>query len=106
MLCPKRRTRLCAYFRIVTSITRRPGMPEPHYGELLRNARERSGKSIDEMAALMALSPESYNELEERDEQIIDSVSLRKVVVLGKALNVDLGEFFSSGPARPRGIVS
>ena len=66
------------------------------YARRLRDAREIAGKSIDEMAALLGISWESYNELEEDDEEITDSVSLRQLVTLSKALNFDLPEFFSS----------
>ena len=77
------------------------------YARRLREARERSGKSIDEMAALVGLSWESYNELERDDDEIIDSVSLRQIVTLSRALKIDLVEFFSSGPAKkPREGVS
>ena len=77
------------------------------YAHRLREARERSGKSIDEMASLLGLSWESYNELEEDDEEIIDSVSLQQLVTLAHALKIDLVEFFSSGPANePRESVS
>lgn len=70
------------------------------YARRLREARERSGKSIDEMAALLGISWESYNELEERDDEILDSISLRQLVTLSRALKIDLVQFFSSGPAR------
>ena len=72
------------------------------YAHRLREARERSGKSIDEMAGLLGMSWEGYNELEEDDDEIFESVSLRQVVTLGHALNLDLAEFFSSGPAKKR----
>ena len=46
------------------------GMAEPDYGKRIREARERSGKSIDEMASLLDLSWESYNDLEMFDDEM------------------------------------
>lgn len=72
----------------------------------LREARERSGKSIGEMAALLGLSRESYNDLEVYDEEIIYTLSLEELITLSKALGIDLVEFFSSGAAKPAETVS
>ena len=81
-------------------------MAEPDYGRRLREARERSGRAIDEMAALLGLSWESYNDLEAHDEEIVDSVSLRQLVTLSKALGIDIVGFFSSGAAKTAERVS
>jgi DNA-binding XRE family transcriptional regulator len=76
------------------------------YAKRLREARERSGKTIDEMAALLDLSWESYRDLEMHDDEILDSVSLQELVTLSKALGIDLVEFFSDGGAKPDDSVS
>jgi transcriptional regulator with XRE-family HTH domain len=76
-------------------------MAEADYGKRLREARERSGKSIDEMAGLMGLSWESYNDLEVYDEEMIDVLSLQELITLSKALGIDLVEFFSNGASKP-----
>ena len=76
------------------------------YPRRLREARERSGKSIGEMAALLGLSWESYRDLEMHDEEILDSVSLRQLITLSKALGIDLVEFFSNGASKPAEKVS
>lgn len=81
-------------------------MAEPDYGHRLREARERSQKSIDEMAALLDLSWESYNDLEEFDEEIINVLSLQELITLSKVLGIDLVDFFSNGASKPAESVS
>jgi len=76
------------------------------YGKRLLAARERSGKTIAEMAALLGLSWESYRDLEMFDEEILDSLSLQELVTLSKALGIDLVEFFSDGVSKPEESVS
>ena len=81
-------------------------MVEPDYGQRLREARERSGKSIDEMASLLGVSREWYNDLENFDDEITDTLSLRQLVALSKAIGVDLVDFFSNGASKPPENVS
>ena len=81
-------------------------MAEPEYGRRLREARERSGKTIDEMASLLDVSRESYNDLEVYDDEIILVLSLQELVTLSKALGIDLVEFFSNGGSKPQESVS
>jgi DNA-binding XRE family transcriptional regulator len=76
------------------------------YGQRLRAARERSGKTIDEMALLLDLSRESYYDLEVYDEDVIYTLSLQELITLSKALDFDLVEFFSNGAAKPAESVS
>ena len=61
-------------------------MAEPEYGRRVREARERSGKTIDEMASLLGISWESYNDLEVYDDEIILVLSLKELVTLGASL--------------------
>ena len=79
-------------------------MAEPEYGKRLREARERSGKTIGEMAALLGLSWESYNDLEVYDEEIVDILSLQELITLSNALGIDLVDFFSNGASKPATI--
>ena len=81
-------------------------MAEPEYGRLLREARERSGKTIEEMASLLGISWESYNDLETYDDEIILVISLEQLVTLSHALGIDLIEFFSNGAPKPAESVS
>ena len=81
-------------------------MAEPEYGRLLREARERSGKTIEEMASLLGISWESYNDLETYDDEIILVISLEQLVTLSHALGIDLVEFFSNGAPKPAESVS
>ena len=81
-------------------------MAEPDYGKRLREARERAGKGIDEMAALMGLSWAAYNDLEMFNEEITDVLSLQELITLSKALGIDLVEFFSNGASKPAETVS
>ena len=76
------------------------------YGRRLREARERSGKTIDEMAALLDLSWESYRDLEMHDDEVVLVLSLQELVTLSKALGIDLVEFFSDGAPKPEESVS
>ena len=77
-----------------------------NYARRLLDARERSGKSIGEMAALLELSRESYNDLEVYDEEILFTLSLQELITLSKALGIDLVEFFSNGSSKPAESVS
>jgi len=81
-------------------------MAEPEYGRLLREARERSGKTVDEMASLLSISRPSYYDLETYDDEIILVVSLKQLVTLSHALCIDLIEFFSNGAPKPAESVS
>ena len=81
-------------------------MVEPEYGRRLREARERSGKSVDDMASLLGISREWYFDLEDYDEEITDTVSLRQLVLLSKAIGIDLVDFFSNGAPKPVESVS
>lgn len=79
---------------------------EGDYAHRLRDAREKSGKSVVEMAALLDLSRESYNDLEVYDEEIIYTLSLQELITLSKALGIDLVEFFSNGASKREESVS
>jgi transcriptional regulator with XRE-family HTH domain len=81
-------------------------MAEPEYGRRVREARERSGKTIDEMTSLLGISWESYNDLEVYDDEIILVLSLKELVTLSHALGIDLVDFFSNGASRPAESVS
>jgi len=81
-------------------------MAEPEYGRLLREARERSGKTVDEMASLLGISRPSYYDLETYDDEIILVVSLKQLVTLSHALGINLVEFFSNGAPKPAESVS
>ena len=81
-------------------------MAEPEYGRLLREARERSGKTVDEMASLLSISRPSYYDLETYDDEIILVISLEQLVTLSHALGIDLVEFFSNGAPKPAESVS
>src|SRR5215212_2397620 len=94
----------CRCFREIG--TRRAGMAEPDYANRIREARERSGKSIDEMVSLLGLSRESYYDLEMFDDEVILVISLQELITLSKALGIDLVEFFSNGAAKPAESVS
>jgi DNA-binding XRE family transcriptional regulator len=81
-------------------------MAEPEYGRLLREARERSGKTVDEMASLLGISRPSYYDLETYDDEIILVISLKQLFTLSHALGIDLVEFFSNGAPKPAESVS
>ena len=81
-------------------------MAESEYGRRLCEARERSGKSVDEMASLLGISRESYFDLEDYDDEITNTVSLRQLVLLSKAIGIDFVEFFSNGAPKPAQSVS
>src|SRR5262249_15715817 len=81
-------------------------MPALDYAQRLRQARERSGKSIGEMAAILGISWEWYNHLEGDDEEIIDGLSLSQLMTLSQALGIDLVDFFSNGAPKPAENVS
>jgi len=75
-------------------------MAEPDYGKRLQAARERAGKGIGEMAALMGISWAAYRDLEMFDTEVTDVLSLQELITLSKALGLDLVEFFSDGASK------
>jgi transcriptional regulator with XRE-family HTH domain len=81
-------------------------MAEHDNARRIFEARERSGKTIAEMASLLDLSWESYNDLEAYDDEIIQVLSLQEVITLGNALGIDLVEFFSNGAPKPEESIS
>lgn len=78
----------------------------PDYANRLCEARERSGKSIGEMASLLGISWESYRDVEDYDDEVILVLSLQEVITLTKALGIDPVEFFSNGAPKPAESVS
>jgi|KBSMisStandDraft_5_1062788.scaffolds.fasta_scaffold270162_2 hypothetical protein len=73
---------------------------DDNYGRRLHEARERAGKSIGEMAALLGVSWEGYRDLEMFDEEVTGVLSLQQLITLSKALGIDLVEFFSDGASK------
>jgi len=69
----------------------------PGQAERLTEARESSGRDPGELAHLLGISFEAYRDLESFDEEIVDTISFRQLVVLAGAVHLDLRSFFGAG---------
>ena len=65
--------------------------------ERLAEARESSGRDPGEVAHLLGISYEAYRDLESFDEEIVDTISFRQLVLLAGAVHLDLRSFFGAG---------
>jgi transcriptional regulator with XRE-family HTH domain len=65
--------------------------------ERLTEARKSSGRDPGELAHLLGISYEAYRDLESFDEEIVDTISFRQLVLLAGAVNLDLRSFFGAG---------
>ena len=65
--------------------------------ERLTEARRSSGRDPGELAHLLGISYEAYRDLESFDEEIVDTISLRQLVLLAGAVHLDLRSFFGAG---------
>jgi transcriptional regulator with XRE-family HTH domain len=68
--------------------------------ERLRTARERLGKSIEEMSVLVGMTFESYRDLENYNDEIMMCLSLYELVRLCEVLKIKPQELFSSEPKK------
>ena len=69
-------------------------MTSPQYAKQLRAAREKAGKTIDEMAQLLNISVASYYDLESYADEVTTCLSLRQAAQLFRVLGIDPQEFF------------
>ena len=65
--------------------------------ERLTEARKSSGRDPGELAHLLGISYEAYRDLESFDEEIVDTISFRQLVLLAGAVHLDLRSFFGAG---------
>jgi hypothetical protein len=65
--------------------------------ERLTAARTSSGRDPGELAHLLGISYEAYRDLESFDEEIVDTISFRQLVLLAGAVHLDLPSFFGAG---------
>jgi transcriptional regulator with XRE-family HTH domain len=68
----------------------------PGQAQRLAEARAGSTREVGELAALLGISYEAYEDLERFDEEIVDTVSLAQLLQLGAALRLDLRSFFAA----------
>ena len=73
---------------------------------LLRTAREKAKKSVEDMAESLEISVAAYQDLESFDDEIIDCISLQQLVILSKVLHLNLIDFFSDSYEVPQETVS
>jgi transcriptional regulator with XRE-family HTH domain len=69
----------------------------PGQAERLTEARKSSGRDPGELADLLGISYEAYRDLESFDEEIVDTISFRQLILLGGAVHLDLRSFFGAG---------
>jgi hypothetical protein len=69
----------------------------PGQAERLTKARKSSGRDPGELAQLLGISYEAYRDLESFDEEIVDTISFRQLVLLAGAVHLDLRSFFGAG---------
>jgi DNA-binding XRE family transcriptional regulator len=67
------------------------------YARLLEQYRNKSGKTIEELASAIGVSFESYRDLELHDDEVLNCVSLKQLELLAKSLKINLRHFFSAG---------
>lgn len=60
----------------------------PPYAARLRTAREQTGRSIDEMAALLGVTREAYWDLESYDDEVLTCLSIAQVAGLCRTLGL------------------
>jgi len=65
--------------------------------ERLVEARKSSGRDPGELADLLGISFEAYRDLESFDEEIVDTISFRQLILLAGAVDLDLRSFFGAG---------
>jgi len=65
--------------------------------ERLAQARKSSSRDPGELAELLGISFEAYRDLEDFDEEIVDTISFRQLVLLAGAVHLDLRAFFRAG---------
>ena len=63
----------------------------------MAEARKSSGRDPGELAHLPGISYEAYGDLERFDEEIVDTISFRQLVLLAGVLHLDLRSFFGAG---------
>jgi transcriptional regulator with XRE-family HTH domain len=66
----------------------------PGQAQRLAEVRKASGGEIPELAGLLGISYEAYEDLERFDEEIVDALSLDQLIQLAAALRLDLRSFF------------
>jgi transcriptional regulator with XRE-family HTH domain len=76
------------------------------YAKRLERYRNESGKTIAEMASLVGVTFESYRDLEFRDDELLQCISLAELGILSKALNIKAVDLFAEGSASHQGITS
>jgi len=74
-------------------------MESSSYAKKLLAAREKSGKSPEEIAELLGISTAAYYDLEAFDDEFTTSLSLEKVALLFKLLRIEPATFFETSPA-------
>jgi transcriptional regulator with XRE-family HTH domain len=68
----------------------------PGQAQRLAEVRKASGREIPELAGLLEISYEAYEDLELFDEEIVDALSLNQLIQLAAALRLDLRSFFDA----------
>jgi transcriptional regulator with XRE-family HTH domain len=68
----------------------------PGQAQRLAEVRNASGRQIPELAGLLGISYEAYEDLERFDEEMIDALSLDQLIQLAGALRLDLRSFFDA----------
>jgi hypothetical protein len=68
----------------------------PGQAQRLAEARIAGGREIGELAGLLGISYEAYQDLEHFDEEIVDALDFDQLLQLGTALPLDLRSFFAA----------
>jgi transcriptional regulator with XRE-family HTH domain len=73
-------------------------LPHPNYAERIREARERIGLSLDQLAARMGQSPSSQWDLEADPNEVLMCISLGWLAGLCEVLQLRPRDLLSDGP--------
>jgi len=68
------------------------------FGKRLRAAREKSGKSAEEIAQSVGISVPAYYDLETFDDELTTSLPIQDVALLFKLLGIQPANFFHTAP--------
>jgi transcriptional regulator with XRE-family HTH domain len=78
----------------------------PPYAARLRTAREQTGRSIDDMAALLGITREAYWDLESYDDEVLTCLSIEQVAVLCRTLGMAPRTLFAEESSDAQGAIN
>jgi transcriptional regulator with XRE-family HTH domain len=78
----------------------------PPYAARLRTAREQTGRSIDQMAALLGMTREAYWDLESYDDEVLTCISIAQCAWLCRTLGMAPRALFAEESSDEQGTIN